>query len=137
MHLITSLKDFGHTAGMAALMATLLGPMQVASRICERKFASNAMPHRIEIFSFAAVPMAILALLLWGATRGRQWCFPSVQPEQRHSYDRVSIFVMPGTYSVNSPPFFFGTCPRVDGYNDSILTDRFCPKAEALNTKGD
>jgi predicted MFS family arabinose efflux permease len=66
VHLIPLLKDFGHTAGLAVLMATLICPMQVAGRICERTFARNALLQKVGMFSFAALPAAILTLLLWG-----------------------------------------------------------------------
>lgn len=67
VHLIPLLTDFGHTAGLAVMMATLIGPMQVAGRIGERTFARNAMPQTVGMFSFAALPAAILVLLLWGS----------------------------------------------------------------------
>lgn len=70
VHLIPLLKDFGHTAGLAVLLSTLIGPMQVAGRICERTFARNAAPRIVGLFSFAALPAAVLALLLWG---GQAW----------------------------------------------------------------
>lgn len=66
-HLIPLLKDFGHTAALAVLMSTLIGPMQVAGRICERTFAKNAAPQMVGKFTFAALPAAILALLLFGS----------------------------------------------------------------------
>lgn len=67
VHLIPLLKDFGHTAALAVLMSTLIGPMQVAGRICERTFARNAAPQTVGKFTFAALPAAILALLLFGS----------------------------------------------------------------------
>ncbi|SHN43579.1 Predicted arabinose efflux permease, MFS family [Duganella sacchari] len=67
VHLIPLLKDFGHTAGLAVMMSTLIGPMQVAGRICERTFARNALPQTVGLFSFASLPAAVLALLLWGS----------------------------------------------------------------------
>lgn len=67
VHLIPLLKDFGHAASVAVLTSTLIGPMQVAGRICERTFARNALPQTVGLFSFAALPAAVLALLLWGS----------------------------------------------------------------------
>ena len=67
VHLIPLLKDFGHTAALAVLMSTLIGPMQVAGRICERTFARNAAPQTVGKFTFASLPAAILALLLFGS----------------------------------------------------------------------
>ena len=65
VHLIPLLKDFGHTAGLAVLMSTLIGPMQVLGRVCERTFARNALPQTV-MFAFSALPAAVLGLLLWG-----------------------------------------------------------------------
>jgi predicted MFS family arabinose efflux permease len=67
VHLIPLLKDFGHTAALAVLMSTLIGPMQVTGRICERTFAKNAAPQTVGKFTFAALPAAILVLLLFGS----------------------------------------------------------------------
>ncbi len=67
VHLIPLLKDFGHTAALAVLMSTLIGPMQVAGRICERTFARNAAPQTVGKFTFAALPAAVLVLLLFGS----------------------------------------------------------------------
>ena len=67
VHLIPLLTDFGHTASLAVLMSTLIGPMQVAGRIGERTFARNALPQTVGMFTFAALPAAILVLLLWGS----------------------------------------------------------------------
>jgi predicted MFS family arabinose efflux permease len=66
VHLIPLLKDFGHTAALAVWMATLIGPMQVAGRIVERTLARDAAPQTVGKFTFAALPAAILALLLFG-----------------------------------------------------------------------
>lgn len=67
VHLIPLLKDFGHTAAMAVLMSTLIGPMQVVGRIAERTFAKDAAPQTAGKFTFAALPAAIVALLLYGS----------------------------------------------------------------------
>lgn len=67
VHLIPLLKDFGHTAAIAVLMSTLIGPMQVVGRICERTFAKNAAPQTVGKFTFAALPAAIAALLMFGS----------------------------------------------------------------------
>lgn len=69
VHLIPLLNDLGHAAGVAVMMSTLIGPMQVAGRICERTFARNALPQTVGLFSFASLPAAVLTLLLWGS----QW----------------------------------------------------------------
>lgn len=67
VHLIPLLKDFGHTASLAVLMASLIGPMQVAGRICERTLVQHAAPQKVGIFTFSALPAALLALLLFGS----------------------------------------------------------------------
>jgi predicted MFS family arabinose efflux permease len=67
VHLIPLLKDLGHTASLAVVMATLIGPTQVVGRIFERTFARNAVPQNVGIFTFAALPAAILAILLFGS----------------------------------------------------------------------
>jgi len=67
VHLIPLLQDFGHAASIAVLMSTLIGPMQVIGRICERTFARNAMPQQVGMFTFGALPAAVVALLLFGS----------------------------------------------------------------------
>lgn len=67
VHLIPLLQDFGHAASLAVLMSTLIGPMQVIGRICERTFARNAMPQQVGMFTFGALPAAVVALLLFGS----------------------------------------------------------------------
>jgi len=66
VHLIPLLKDFGHAETLAVLMSALIGPMQVAGRICERSFARDAAPQTVGKFTFAALPAAVLVLLLFG-----------------------------------------------------------------------
>lgn len=66
IHLIPLLKDIGHSAALAVLMAALIGPMQVAGRIGEMTLARNALPQTVGKFTFAALPAALLALLLFG-----------------------------------------------------------------------
>ncbi|MGB9989837.1 MFS transporter [Massilia sp. SM-13] len=66
VHLIPLLKDMGHVAGLAVLMATLIGPMQVAGRVLERTVARDAAPQTVGKFAFTALPAALLALLLFG-----------------------------------------------------------------------
>lgn len=66
VHLIPLLKDMGHAAGMAVLMATLIGPMQVVGRVLERTVARDTPPQTVGKFAFAALPAALVALLLFG-----------------------------------------------------------------------
>ena len=67
VHLIPLLTDLGHTAAIAVLMASLMGPAQVAGRICERTLLRTALPQTVGKFTFSALPAAVLALLLFGA----------------------------------------------------------------------
>jgi len=66
IHLIPLLKDLGHAAALAVLMAALIGPMQVVGRIGEMTLARNVLPQTVGKFTFAALPAALLALLLFG-----------------------------------------------------------------------
>lgn len=67
VHLIPLLTDLGHTAALAVLVASLMGPMQVAGRICERTVLSKALPQTVGKFTFSALPAAVLTLLLFGS----------------------------------------------------------------------
>ena len=66
VHLIPLLTDLGHTAAVAVLLSTLMGPMQVAGRLCERTVARNALPRTVGKFTFATLPAGLLVLLLFG-----------------------------------------------------------------------
>jgi MFS family permease len=70
VHLIPILQRFGHPIATVVFMAALIGPMQVAGRICERTVGRNLMPQTIGKISFSLLPAALLALLFFGA---RQW----------------------------------------------------------------
>jgi predicted MFS family arabinose efflux permease len=65
-HLIPLLQRFGHSAGTAVLMATLIGPMQVAGRMAEMTVAHRILPQTIGKLTFSFLPMALLALLFAG-----------------------------------------------------------------------
>lgn len=67
VHLIPLLQRFGHSAGTTVLVASLIGPMQVAGRIAEMAFAGRVRPQAVGIVTFAALPLALLALLFLGA----------------------------------------------------------------------
>jgi predicted MFS family arabinose efflux permease len=67
VHLIPLLQDFGHTASLAVLMASLIGPMQVLGRIGERTLAKNTAPQTVGLFTCASLPAAVLALVLFGS----------------------------------------------------------------------
>ena len=66
VHLIPLLKELGHPAKLAVLMAALIGPMQVVGRIGEMTIARNVSPQTVGKFTFAALPAALLALILLG-----------------------------------------------------------------------
>ena len=66
VHLIPLLKTLGHSAGTAVLLASLVGPMQVAGRIGERTLARDAAPQVVGRFVFATLPFGLLSLALLG-----------------------------------------------------------------------
>ncbi|HJV50034.1 MAG TPA: MFS transporter [Noviherbaspirillum sp.] len=69
VHLIPLLQRFGHPAATAVTVAALIGPMQVAGRIGEMAFAHRVPPQAIGRLTFACLPVALLALLLFGEYR--------------------------------------------------------------------
>ncbi|MES2128316.1 MAG: MFS transporter [Pseudomonadota bacterium] len=66
-HLIPILQHYGHPAGTVVFMAALIGPMQVLGRIGEMTFARHIAPQQVGKFTFAMLPLALLALLFFGA----------------------------------------------------------------------
>lgn len=66
VHLIPILQRFGYPVATAVLFATLIGPMQVAGRLGEMGFANRVLPQTVGKLTFAVVPAALLALLLFG-----------------------------------------------------------------------
>ena len=66
VHLIPLIQDFGHAAGLAVLLAGLIGPMQVAGRLLERASAHRVTPQLAGRLTFAVLPAAILVLVLLG-----------------------------------------------------------------------
>jgi predicted MFS family arabinose efflux permease len=66
VHLIPMLQRFGHSAATAVLMATLIGPMQVAGRLAEMSVAHRILPHNVGKLTFSFLPIALLALLFYG-----------------------------------------------------------------------
>jgi hypothetical protein len=65
-HLIPLLRQLGLAAGTAVLLAALIGPMQVAGRLCEMAFAGTASPQAVGKLTFAALPVALIVLYLAG-----------------------------------------------------------------------
>jgi predicted MFS family arabinose efflux permease len=66
VHLIPLFQKLGHPAAVAVWMAALIGPTQVVGRIGEMTLFRHAPARRIGIAVFAALPAAMLALLLFG-----------------------------------------------------------------------
>lgn len=66
VHLIPLLTNMGHAMKLAVLMSALIGPMQVTGRVLERTVARNAAPQTVGKFTFAALPGALAALLMFG-----------------------------------------------------------------------
>lgn len=66
VHLIPILQAYGHALSSVVWMAALIGPMQVAGRLGEMRFASNARPQAVGMVCFAVLPGALLAVLFWG-----------------------------------------------------------------------
>lgn len=70
VQLIPMFVQFGHAPALAVALAALVGPMQVAGRVGEMTLGRHALPQTIGKFTFAALPAALLVLLLFGAS---QW----------------------------------------------------------------
>ncbi|MDB5763224.1 MAG: transporter [Herminiimonas sp.] len=70
VHLIPLLHKLGHPVATVVLFAAFIGPMQVAGRIGEMVFARNTLPQTVGRITFAALPTALVALLLLGI---HQW----------------------------------------------------------------
>lgn len=75
VHLIPLLRDLGHSARLAVLMAMLIGPMQVAGRLLERTAARAAPPELVGKYCFAALPAALASVLLFGSQAWAIACF--------------------------------------------------------------
>ena len=70
VQLIPMFVQFGHAPALAVALAALVGPMQVAGRVGEMTLGRHALPQTIGKFTFAALPAALLVLLMFGAS---QW----------------------------------------------------------------
>jgi MFS family permease len=75
VHLIPLLQDLGHSARIAVLMAMLIGPMQVAGRVLERTAGRALAPQAVGKFCFAALPAALVSILLFGTQAWAVACF--------------------------------------------------------------
>lgn len=66
VHLIRVVRALGHSMEMALMLAALVGPMQVAGRLIERTWASRTPPALVGIYTFAALPVALVSLAAYG-----------------------------------------------------------------------
>lgn len=67
VHLIPLLERLGLSLSTAVLLASLIGPMQVAGRIGEMTLGRNTSLQIVGILTFAMLPAALLVLVLFGA----------------------------------------------------------------------
>lgn len=70
LHLLAMLGEQGFDPGKAALLAALVGPMQVAGRIAEFVFAHRLSASRVGEVALAAFPVSILVLAFAGGSAG-------------------------------------------------------------------
>jgi len=70
VHLIPILHGLGHDLDRVVLMAALIGPLQVAGRMGEMALGDRIAPQTVGKACFAALPGALLALLLFGHAAG-------------------------------------------------------------------
>ena len=69
-HLLPLLGRLGLSLSTAVLLASLIGPMQVAGRLGEMTFGRHAPPQTIGMLTFAMLPAALLVL---GWSGSRAW----------------------------------------------------------------
>jgi len=67
VHLIPLLGHLGESAALAVMLATLIGPMQVAGRIGEMTLGRNTPPQTVGKLTFSMLPAALLVLVLFGS----------------------------------------------------------------------
>ena len=75
VHLIPLLRDLGHSARVAILVAMLIGPMQVLGRVLERTVGRSSTPQVVGKFCFGALPAAMAVMLLFGTQAWAIACF--------------------------------------------------------------
>jgi len=66
VHLIPLIQQLGHAGHLAVLLAAMIGPMQVIGRLIERGGAQKLTPQAVGKLTFAGLPAALLALVLFG-----------------------------------------------------------------------
>ena len=74
-HLIPLLHRLGHPIAIVVVFAALFGPMQVLGRLGEMLFAERSRPQTAGLITFAALPAALLALLMLGQHQWAVACF--------------------------------------------------------------
>ena len=74
VHLIPLLGHLGESTSLAVMLATLIGPMQVAGRIGEMTLGRNTPPQTVGELTFSMLPAAMLVLVLFGS---RAWAAAS------------------------------------------------------------
>lgn len=67
VHLIPLIQSLGHAGSLAVLLAALIGPVQVAGRLLERRWGDKFTPQSVGRLSFTGLPAAMLALVLFGS----------------------------------------------------------------------
>jgi MFS family permease len=67
VHLIPLFERLGQSSAVAVLLATLIGPMQVAGRVGEMTLARNTPPQTVGKLTFAMLPAALLVIVLSGS----------------------------------------------------------------------
>ena len=68
LHLLAMLGEQGFEPGTAAVLAALVGPMQVAGRVAEFAFAHRLSASRVGEIALAAFPVSILVLAFAGGS---------------------------------------------------------------------
>src|SRR5206468_10232116 len=61
------LRRLGHPLAPVVFWTAVIGPMQVAGRIGEMRFAGRAPPQQVGRYTFALLPLALGLLLFAGA----------------------------------------------------------------------
>ena len=67
VHMIRILGGLGHASEFVLILAASIGPMQVAGRLIERAWGGRTTPQVIGIYTFSALPSALLVLALFGS----------------------------------------------------------------------
>ncbi len=68
LHMLAILADRGYSAGEAAALGAMIGPMQVAGRVVDMVFANRFNPRQVGIFAMLALPGSLVVLWFAGAS---------------------------------------------------------------------